>query len=79
MIACSSNAMEAVVLGKQETDKSKWEIWTLDDAARVEMPLCDSNETFPLGVGLSYNSTVAIKMGELSFFLTIICECLVCV
>lgn len=71
MIACSSNAMEAVVLGKQAEDKSKWEIWTLDDAARMELPLCDNEETFPLGMALSLNSHVAIKLGEHKYLVQI--------
>ncbi|XP_022085278.1 nuclear pore complex protein Nup214-like [Acanthaster planci] len=57
ILATSSNSMEAAVIGHSLEDKASWEIWTLDDAARIEMPLSgESEDTFPMGLALDLSS-----------------------
>ncbi|XP_063966327.1 nuclear pore complex protein Nup214-like [Lytechinus pictus] len=63
-ITCSSNSMDGAVLGRQQENKDLWEIWTLDDAARIEVPLCDHEETMPLGMATDYTSQINITIKQ---------------
>eukprot|EP00057_Strongylocentrotus_purpuratus_P022105 XP_011676579.1 PREDICTED: nuclear pore complex protein Nup214 [Strongylocentrotus purpuratus] len=63
-ITCSSNSMDGAVLGRQQGNKDLWEIWTLDDAARIEVPLYDHEETMPLGMAMDYTSQINIKIKQ---------------
>lgn len=63
-ITCSSNSMDGAVLGRQQANKDLWEIWTLDDAARIEVPLYDHEETMPLGMAMDYTSQINIKIKQ---------------
>ncbi|PIK39700.1 putative nuclear pore complex protein [Apostichopus japonicus] len=46
VIASSGNSMETGILGHKPDVKTSWDVWTLEDTARVELPLCDSDDTF---------------------------------
>lgn len=53
--------------------QSTFERWTLDDAARAELPLTeDYADTFPVGVAVDFSSQYAIPVGKFRF-LSLIC------
>ncbi|KAJ8039135.1 hypothetical protein HOLleu_16758 [Holothuria leucospilota] len=57
VIASSGNSMETGILGQNPEDNTKWDIWTLDDSARIELPLHESgDDTFPMGLGIDFSS-----------------------
>ncbi|XP_071820587.1 uncharacterized protein [Apostichopus japonicus] len=56
VIASSGNSMETGILGHKPDVKTSWDVWTLEDTARVELPLCDSDDTFPMGFAVDFSS-----------------------
>lgn len=49
------------VIGKSDNE---WKCWSLDDTARIELPLDKAhNESFPIGVCIDVSSTVPVKIG----------------
>ncbi|XP_038063671.1 nuclear pore complex protein Nup214-like isoform X2 [Patiria miniata] len=68
ILATSSNSMEAAVIGQSREDRASWEIWTVDDAARIEMPLSgDDEDTFPMGLALDLSSETDVKIGTTNY------------
>ncbi|XP_061164434.1 nuclear pore complex protein Nup214-like [Saccostrea echinata] len=68
MVLCtSSTACETAIVAKHFDNKNTFERWTLDDAARAELPLTeDYADTFPLGAAVDLSSQYAIPVGERS-------------
>ncbi|XP_078324262.1 uncharacterized protein LOC111123666 [Crassostrea virginica] len=68
MVLCtSSTACETAIIAKHFDNKNTFERWTLDDAARAELPLTeDYVDTFPLGAAVDLSSQFAIPVGERS-------------
>uniref|UniRef100_K1QHM0 Nucleoporin Nup159/Nup146 N-terminal domain-containing protein n=1 Tax=Magallana gigas TaxID=29159 RepID=K1QHM0_MAGGI len=66
MVLCtSSTACETAIVGKHFDDKNTFERWTLDDAARAELPLTeDYADTFPLGAAIDFSSQFQVPVGE---------------
>ena len=53
------------MIGRSPDDKVSWEIWTFDDAARIEMPLsAEDEDTFPMGMALDLTSESVVKIGQ---------------
>uniref|UniRef100_A0A915KPH7 Nuclear pore complex protein Nup214 n=1 Tax=Romanomermis culicivorax TaxID=13658 RepID=A0A915KPH7_ROMCU len=67
--------MESAVVG-YDSEKKLWELWTMDDEERAELPL-DSrgNETFPIGVALDL---VATEKDQLPLLLVLSNDGLLC-
>ncbi|XP_048774745.2 nuclear pore complex protein Nup214-like [Ostrea edulis] len=67
VLCTSSTACETAIVAKHFDNKSTFERWTLDDAARAELPLTeDYADTFPVGVAVDFSSQYAIPVGEQS-------------
>lgn len=71
VIASSGNSMETGILGHKPDVKTSWDVWTLEDTARVELPLCDSDDTFPMGFAVDFSSQLPFLAGEFSQILVI--------
>ncbi len=65
LVAMSSNAIEVAVLGRSPVDSSSWEAWTLDDSARIELPLADDDEeTYPMGIAVDLTSASTFELNN---------------
>ncbi|XP_070532818.1 nuclear pore complex protein Nup214-like isoform X2 [Ptychodera flava] len=62
VVTAQSNAMECIPVGKGES--GRWERWSLDDAGRVELPLQDSQDTYPVGTAVDLTSKIQIPIGD---------------
>ncbi|KAL3214663.1 hypothetical protein MRX96_034762 [Rhipicephalus microplus] len=56
LMCMSRNSVETAVFGCKSADKMQWELWELDSHGRAEVPLKNKEETFPLGIAVSYNA-----------------------
>uniref|UniRef100_A0A224YUV2 Nuclear pore complex protein Nup214 n=1 Tax=Rhipicephalus zambeziensis TaxID=60191 RepID=A0A224YUV2_9ACAR len=56
LMCMSRNSIESAVFGCKSDDKMQWELWELDSHGRAEVPLRNKEETFPLGMAVSYNA-----------------------
>ncbi|KAL1424771.1 hypothetical protein MTO96_019916 [Rhipicephalus appendiculatus] len=56
LMCMSRNSIESAVFGCKSDDKMQWELWELDSHGRAEVPLKNKEETFPLGMAVSYNA-----------------------
>ncbi|XP_033114890.1 nuclear pore complex protein Nup214-like isoform X1 [Anneissia japonica] len=60
LLAMQSNGPEMGLMGKQPNNPNQWEIWSVNDDARLTLPLnADSDDTFPLGMALDTTSELA--------------------
>ncbi|XP_071802717.1 uncharacterized protein [Asterias amurensis] len=65
LVAVSSNAIEAAVLGRSPVAPSTWEAWTVDDSSRIELPLTgDDKETYPMGIALDLSSAAPFELNN---------------
>ena len=47
----------------------QWQRWALQDTGRAETPLNEnSDETYPVGIGICLNSILTIKQGKERMF-----------
>ena len=61
----SSNAIEAAVLGRSPVTPSTWEVWTVDDSSRIELPLTgDDKETYPMGIALDLSLAAPFELSK---------------
>lgn len=56
LMCMSRNSIESAVFGCKSADKMQWELWELDSHGRAEVPLKNKEETFPLGMAVSYSA-----------------------
>lgn len=63
IFVASSNAVEVAVL-KQQQDSVSWCQCTLEDSARITLPMSGINETFPVGISVDYSSTIQCPIGR---------------
>ncbi|XP_033646601.1 nuclear pore complex protein Nup214-like isoform X2 [Asterias rubens] len=65
LVAVSSNAIEAAVLGRSPVTPSTWEVWTVDDSSRIELPLTgDDKETYPMGIALDLSLAAPFELNN---------------
>lgn len=62
IFVASSNAEEVAVL-KQQSDSNRWCQWTLEDSARITLPMSSVNDTFPVGIAVDYCSPIQYPKG----------------
>lgn len=60
----SANAVEVAVLSLNQ-DGITWCQWNLDGSARIELPMCKTEETFPVGIAIDYSSQIQTTIGKM--------------
>ncbi|XP_077863085.1 nuclear pore complex protein Nup214-like [Saccoglossus kowalevskii] len=63
VLTAQGNALEVVVMGKQDVEP-EWERWSLEDAARIEMPLANNEDTYPMGLALDLTSQQELVIND---------------
>lgn len=63
IFVASSNAVEIAVLSLSE-DNVTWVLWTLEDSARITLPMVKAEETYPVGVALDCSFPIQTPIGD---------------
>lgn len=61
VLCASSRVSEVAVFGKR---MNEWKCWTMEDVSRLELPVWDRKESFPVGVCLDFSSQIPVKIGS---------------
>ncbi|XP_071948477.1 uncharacterized protein [Antedon mediterranea] len=57
LLAMQSNGADMGLMGKQQKNPNQWEIWNVNDNARLTLPLnANNDDTYPLGIALDLTS-----------------------
>lgn len=59
----SSNAVEVAVL-RLNDDKVTWTLLTLEDAARINLPMVKAEESYPVGIAIDYSFPIQTPVGR---------------